>query len=131
MLTVLQAGLWGLGHVFVFLLSPHAFRIMAKRFKILVVPSSDDQEAYEDITLFDDAFRTHRRRKDHSKVFAFASGAERAAFAKGVEAMAGYMGEGILFQNVVRVKHKSPLGQPVRTYGRAMGLGGSGKVSTR
>lgn len=81
--------------------------VMEKQFKILVVPSSDDERAYENIKRFGDAVRTHARRKDNAKIFTFASGAEREAFVKGVEAMAGYMGEGILFKNEVKAKHKN------------------------
>ncbi|MCA6431216.1 MAG: hypothetical protein IM613_17410 [Cytophagales bacterium] len=73
---------------------------MEKPFKALVIPSSDDERHYESFDTqkdFQKALRQSKRRKDSGKLFEFDTIAEREAFCKGVSAMEGNMGDGLVF----------------------------------
>lgn len=70
-----------------------------ENFKVLIVPSSDDEKEYPDTLTFEQAVELTTERNDSGQVFEFETEAERTAFCQGVAAMEGWSGEGLTFQN--------------------------------
>lgn len=74
-------------------------------YRVFVVPSSDDEEAYESISHIDDAIDLHRVREDaggdSGSLHEFATLDEAEAFIKGYELGIGYLGDGILFRDYI------------------------------
>lgn len=67
------------------------------KYKLLLVPSSDDEREYENLTTFEEAFAQHLEREDSVMTYTFKSEEERNAFLEGVAAMEGYLGKGLAF----------------------------------
>ncbi|MBS1506007.1 MAG: hypothetical protein JSS79_05115 [Bacteroidetes bacterium] len=77
------------------------------KYKVIIVPSSDDEKLYQRLCdTFDEAYEIMKRRNskgknDTAQLFEFETQAERQAFLKGVEVMAGYFGDGLAYQNTL------------------------------
>lgn len=68
------------------------------KYKVLLVPSTEDEKEYENLETFDEALELSEIREgDSSSVFTFESEKEREAFLQGVAAMEGYCGNGLAF----------------------------------
>lgn len=67
------------------------------KYKLLLVPSSEDERLYEDFKTFEEAFLFHLDREDTVQTFTFDTEKERSAFLEGVAAMEGYQGTGLSF----------------------------------
>ena len=71
-------------------------------YKVLIVPSSDDEREYDQLSDFDQALKLHNKSKHQTSVFTFNSVIERNAFIEGYEAGIGYLGGGTWFSKTVK-----------------------------
>lgn len=67
-------------------------------YKILLVPSSEDERHYDEhASNFDEAVALGRGHDDSAIIYNFSSDLERNAFIAGVKAMSGYQGDGFYY----------------------------------
>jgi hypothetical protein len=70
-----------------------------KPIEIVIVPSSEDERAYEKVKTTKSAASLSKRRKDSANRFTFNTSAEADAFIKGYTSTTGYLGDGIYFDS--------------------------------
>jgi hypothetical protein len=72
-----------------------------KNYKVLVIPSSDDERIIEelDITFYDDIEAYALKNISSAKVHKFSTEREKEVFIEGYLAGVGYLGEGVYFTN--------------------------------
>mgnify|MGYP003153832378 CR=1 FL=1 len=70
-------------------------------YKILIVPSSDDERSFEDVASYEEALNLKNKLCNGSgkHEFVFDSKEEREIFIKGYEAGVGYLGDGLYYTN--------------------------------
>ena len=66
---------------------------------IVIVPSSEDQRAYEKLKTTKSAASLSKRRNDSANRFTFNTSAEADAFIKGYTSTIGYLGDGMYFDS--------------------------------
>lgn len=75
------------------------------KYKLLLIPSSEDETFYENLETYEEALAlSETRQHDTSNIYTFDSLEERNAFIEGVEAMVGYRGEGLLFTTEEKIE---------------------------
>ncbi len=70
-----------------------------KPIEIVIVPSSEDQRAYEKVKTTKSAASLSKRRKDSANRFIFNTSAEADAFIKGYTSTIGYLGDEMYFDS--------------------------------
>lgn len=70
-----------------------------KPIEIVIVPSSEDERAYEKVKTIKSAASLSKRRKDSANRFTFNTSAEADAFIKGYTSTTGYLGDGMYFDS--------------------------------
>ena len=72
-----------------------------RTYKVLIIPSSDDEPKFEECGNFREAVQMMRKNKSiySAEVLTFKSTRERAAFLRGYQAGCGYMGDGLYYTN--------------------------------
>jgi len=66
-------------------------------YRILIVPSSDDEKLFEDCDSIEKAQKIAKKTGATIQLFEFDSEEEKDAFVKGYEAGIGYLGKGLYF----------------------------------
>lgn len=70
------------------------------RFKVLIVPSSDEEGHYEDVSTFTEAVKVFEKGKYSSaKIYEFGTRSQMHCFIEGYKAGVGYLGSGFYFKN--------------------------------
>lgn len=91
------------------------------KFKLILIPSSEDEREYENLNTYEEALALSETREDTAQTFTFESERERSIFLEGVAAMEGYNGKGVAFttEEVVEVESNTIIS---RVYRELMGI---------
>jgi len=68
-----------------------------KKFKVIIVPSSDDEHKFENATTFAQARKVMKDKEILASMYRFDTLKERDAFIAGYESAIGYLGNGLFY----------------------------------
>lgn len=74
-----------------------------KKYKVIIAPSSADEDYYENATTFEEALEVFNRDEVGGSLYEFDTEQELKAFLEGYEAAIGYLGDGFFMTNNERV----------------------------